>query len=289
MKKLGATKEMFELRVNNRSFAEFYMKNIVNLSGEITEKGTQLYDVTKAIDSKPKITEEEFLKELKKAKLNKQQIEQLQKYLEADLEFVKQYEEKSSGAKDLLGFFKLMTETGYGEFIRYNPEIIRGLDYYTGMVVEQFDLNPENNRAMYGGGRYDNLIQLFSEEKIGGVGFAMGDMTLLEFLEGWNLLPNTEQEIDFLVTLWPSEAKSQEYLSNTLKVARKIREKGKKVINWIQPGTSISDQLSYANKENIKKVVIQGERELEKGTISVKDMATEKQKEVKLEKFLKDL
>lgn len=73
------------------------------------------------------------------------------------------------------------------EFV-FDPTIVRGIAYYTGLVFEAFDHNPENNRAMFGGGRYDNLMELFGQ-KSPAVGAAIGDLTWHEFLVGWNLYP----------------------------------------------------------------------------------------------------
>ncbi len=288
MKKLGATKEMFELRVNNRRFAEFYLKEITQIEGEISQKDTQLYKVAKAIDSKPKISEKEFTQMLEEAGLNNEQVTKVKSYLDADLEFVVQFTSKNKGAQELIEFFDLMQKSGYKDFIKYSPEIMRGLDYYTGIVVEQFDLNPTNNRSMYGGGRYDNLIGLFSTEKLTGVGFAMGDMTLLEFLEGWNLIPQLNQEIEYFVTLWPAQSteKQTKYSVKTVEIAQKIREKGKTCITQLEPTTSISQQLSTASKKGAKNAIIIGEKEMEKNTLSVKNLETGEQKEIPFVKFL---
>lgn len=71
-----------------------------------------------------------------------------------------------------------------------DPSLARGQAYYTGMVFEIFDTNPENSRALAGGGRYDNLLELFGVEPVPAVGFAMGDIALRDFLETHKLLPN---------------------------------------------------------------------------------------------------
>lgn len=71
-----------------------------------------------------------------------------------------------------------------------DPTLARGQAYYTGMVFEIFDTNPENSRALAGGGRYDNLLELFGVEPVPAVGFAMGDIALRDFLETHKLLPN---------------------------------------------------------------------------------------------------
>ena len=72
----------------------------------------------------------------------------------------------------------------------YDETLARGQAYYTGMVFEIFDTNPENNRSVAGGGRYDNLLELFDAEPISAVGFGMGDIMLREFLDTHKLLPN---------------------------------------------------------------------------------------------------
>ncbi len=71
----------------------------------------------------------------------------------------------------------------------HDPSLARGQAYYTGMVFEIFDKNTENPRAIAGGGRYDNLLELFGVEPLPAVGFAMGDITLRDFLETHKLGP----------------------------------------------------------------------------------------------------
>jgi histidyl-tRNA synthetase len=68
-----------------------------------------------------------------------------------------------------------------------DSSLTRGFDYYTGMVFEVFDTNPENKRSLFGGGRYDNLLEMFGVEPLPTVGFGMGDVTIRDFLETHNL------------------------------------------------------------------------------------------------------
>lgn len=70
-----------------------------------------------------------------------------------------------------------------------DPELARGQAYYTGMVFEIFDTNKENNRSICGGGRYDNLLEIFDVEPVPTVGFGMGDITVRDFLETHKLGP----------------------------------------------------------------------------------------------------
>lgn len=75
------------------------------------------------------------------------------------------------------------------ENIVFDPELARGQTYYTGMVFEIFDTNKDNPRAICGGGRYDNLLELFDVEPVPAVGFGWGDITMRDFLETHDLLP----------------------------------------------------------------------------------------------------
>lgn len=286
MQKLGATKEMFELRVNNRRFAEFYLGEVLEIPGKISQKDTPLYWVSKAIDAKLKISDPEFTQLLKEAGISPEQQQKVKQYLDSGLELVKNY--SSQGAKEILDFFELMSNMGYKELIKYDPKIMRGLDYYTGIVVEQFDLNPQNNRAMYGGGRYDNLVELFSDEKLSGVGFAMGDITLLEFLEGWGLTPKLAQELDYFVTIWPAnnEEEQKEFIAQSMWISQELRKMGKTCLTSLQTDNSISQQLRTASKRGAKKAVIMGPEELGAKRVVIKDLLSETQESLALEAFL---
>lgn len=74
----------------------------------------------------------------------------------------------------------------------FDPKIVRGFDYYTSMVFEVFDTHPDNRRSLFGGGRYDNLLEMFGVDPVPTVGFGMGDITLRDFLETHKLLPEMQ-------------------------------------------------------------------------------------------------
>ena len=87
------------------------------------------------------------------------------------------------------------------DLVSYDPLIVRGLDYYTGTVFEIFDTDPANQRALFGGGRYSDLAGLFTNQKIPGIGFAVGDVTLPDFLATHGLLPEPAASVS-LAPLW---------------------------------------------------------------------------------------
>jgi histidyl-tRNA synthetase len=79
--------------------------------------------------------------------------------------------------------------------IEFTCTIVRGQAYYTGLIFEAFDTNPENNRSLFGGGRFDNLLDLYGK-KAAAVGFAPGDVPISEFLDSWNLWPVKFDELE---------------------------------------------------------------------------------------------
>jgi histidyl-tRNA synthetase len=145
---------------------------------------------------------------------------------------------------------------------------MRGLDYYTGTVFEIYDISPENHRAMFGGGRYDNLMGIFGKEALSGVGFGMGDVSLQNFLETHKLVPKFESEIDVMITL-----PKLEYREAAEKLARELRESGKNVITPLGVG-AFGAQLKVANKHEAKFAVLFGETEMAEGKGIIKVLST---------------
>lgn len=84
---------------------------------------------------------------------------------------------------------------------RFSPGVVRGFDYYTGIVFEAFDTHPDNNRSLLGGGRYDRLVESVGGQPCPTVGFGLGDATLANFLDSRQLLPETKSPVDALVAL----------------------------------------------------------------------------------------
>ncbi|MBP7785870.1 histidine--tRNA ligase [Patescibacteria group bacterium] len=275
MKSFGANENMFEIRINNRKL----MDNFYKKTGFENE---QIKIVNKAIDKRNKISKEEFVKWLsEEAKLQPEQITKLSDFIENPYPTINSMcEEKYEGALELTELMNLINEMGLNKFVKIDVSTIRGLDYYTGTVFEIFDLNPENSRAIAGGGRYDDLIGLFGNEKLTGTGFAIGDITFTDFLQTWGLLPEINDEVDYFVTLWPSE--NPQFIMKALEIAKKLREKGFKVSSWLEKNTKIDKQLKYADKIGAKYTIIVGENELKNDTLLVKDMKEKSQSEIKL-------
>lgn len=161
--------------------------------------------------------------------------------------------------------------------IKFNPEIVRGFDYYTGMIFEVYDTNMENTRALFGGGRYDNLTSLFDGDKIPAVGFGMGDVTLSDFLKTHDLLPESTSS----PTLFLGNAPGTN--SNEIETgpAHALRELGiSTLVNF--SNKSVSGQIREADKRNIPYIAIIGTDELTSGILRVKQLATGQEKDLAL-------
>ena len=275
MRGFGAKEEMFEIRVNNRKLMDTFYK-------KIGLEEDQIKTVNKAIDKSSKISKEEFEKWLKDdAKMEDKQIRLLTDFIKTPYPVIEELsQEGSTGANEIKKLMELIEKSDIKNFVKIDISTIRGLDYYTGTVFEIFDLNPVNSRAIAGGGRYDDLISLFGEEKLTGTGFAMGDITLVDFLKTWELLPKFDENYGYFITLWPSE--DQKYFDKTLEVANTLRKKGLEVSTWLEKNTKIEKQLKYADKKKFEYVVIIGENEIEKGTVIIKNMKEKTQTEIKV-------
>lgn len=266
MQSFNAQPHMYEVRVNNRHLINYIFSEILKLSPD------QIQAAAKAIDKRAKLSEEDFMQMLKEAKLDEAQITRLVEALSYTIADVKALPNLPAGALQLIELFDLVEQSGMHS-IKYDPTIVRGFEYYDGNVFEQFDLTPDNNRSMFGGGRYDGLTSLFIDKKVPAVGFAPGDITLKEFLTAWNLLPEQKNETTLLVTVFPNKPQ----LAQKSRSAADALRKSTNVELYLNPGTDLSKQIKYADRKKIPYVLILGDEEAEKGIFTVKNLATGEQ------------
>lgn len=151
----------------------------------------------------------------------------------------------------------------------FDSGITRGFDYYTGMVFEVYDTNPANPRALFGGGRYDGLVALFGGDPIPAVGFALGDVTLADFLETHSLLPsgNDNKPELYIGTPRPEDIPAAQAVADTL------RKQGCRIfVNLTE--RSLADQIKDAVKRSIPSFAAYGTAEIESKTVRMKILAT---------------
>ena len=280
MQTFGATSNMFRLKISDRRLISALLQDVLKL-----EENIQL-QTRKFMDKKTKMPEKDFREGLREIGLNEEQTEKVVGFMNSNLEGLPSiipqntlYENK--GYVAITEVFKLIENAGLKPYCEFDPSIIRGFDYSDGMVYEVFDLSPDNRRSLFGGERFDKLIEIFADVELPSTGFALGDMTLLEFLVGWNLLPHFDSAFDYLVTLWPVENKeeSDSYFSISQSYANYLRSKGFKVLTWLEQNTKLEKQLKYADKMGVKNVVLIGPEEIATKSAIIKDLETGKQKQ----------
>ncbi len=154
------------------------------------------------------------------------------------------------------------------DYIVIDHKIVRGLDYYTSTVFEVFPTDI-NSRAVAGGGRYDNLVGQFSERKLTGVGFGMGDVVIGNLLEKYDLYPkNLNLHKKLLIAPLSDNA-----LPKTLAISQKIREKNPSLITSFYPQMSqMRDILSYGVKNEFNLLLIVGDKELSEDKYTLRDL-----------------
>jgi histidyl-tRNA synthetase len=159
---------------------------------------------------------------------------------------------------------------------------MRGFDYYTDVVFEIYDTNPENSRSMFGGGRYDGLVGLFGVEPVPTVGFGMGDVTIKNFLELHGLLPNFNSQVNLCVIL------IGDVYEKSLDLLGQLREAGLNVALDASQ-RKIDAKLKSAVKAGYPYVMVIGESELESNDFRLKELASGQEHTLKLEEVVEEI
>lgn len=265
MKSFGATSDQFKLRFNERNVAGKSISQILEIDGDKVDVAMKLTDKFR------KMSQDEFKQTIAEGTGSKPA------YIDKYIDFISNPNLSEMNIDNEIGtYFSQLSELGYSDYIQYDPSLVRGLDYYDGIVFEMYDTNPENSRSLFGGGRYNGLASIFGSKSFPAVGFAPGDETTKLFLESWNLIPqNLKEEVYYLPLL------SNDLLVEVNKLATSLRSEGKNIMIGLETQT-ISKALELANKKGCDKVILYGENEKSRGEYLVKDMQSGEQSVFKL-------
>lgn len=265
LKDFGARDSMFTIQVNSRKLMNHIFASYLGLDE------VQAQTVSRIIDRIHKLPPEEFATQVD-AVLTYEQRDQgigdkltnlmKAKKLSALPDEIKEHHSYHDIEKvlDMLSDSKITNA-------QFDITIMRGFDYYTDIVFEVMDTNPENNRAMLGGGRYDGLVGLFGVEPVPTVGFGMGDVTLQNFLETHDLLPRLSPEVELYIVL------NDDIYEKTLKLTRELRDMGVNVAVDTS-GRKSDKQLKTAYKKGVHHVLFVGEADLDEGRYKLKNLET---------------
>ncbi|WP_254840012.1 histidine--tRNA ligase [Natronomonas marina] len=271
---LGLTGEDFEFRVSHRDILGGLLESL--------DSDIDTAAAIRAVDKSEKIDDEAYHDLLVEAGLDYAEAEDFDEVLATDdLEDLVAFagtERVESAVENLRAVLEAAADFGAREYCEVSLSTARGLDYYTGVVFECFDSTGEVSRSVFGGGRYDDLIESFGGQPTPAVGVAPGlaPLSLLCQRAG----------------VWPEEAPSTDYYVLTVgdtravaaDIARQLRELGH-VVETDLTTRGFGDQLSYADGINAETVVVVGEQDLAEDAVTIKDMASGDQTQVPLEEF----
>lgn len=261
----GATAGMYEIRLNHRELVNYLLAAYLKLN----DKAQQA--IGKLIDRLHKLERGKFIALVDQALTPAQReagtTEKLLSLLAAKkLNDLPAEAQKQPAALELKALLDQLQTAGIKN-VRFDGTLMRGFDYYTGIVFEVFDTDPENNRSMLGGGRYDGLVGLFGVQPVPTVGFGWGDVTLENFLRSHHLLPPLDPETDiYVVLVGDVVAAAQRPIAD-------LRAQGFNVAVDLT-GKKLGDQLKTANKKGLPWAVIIGEDELTQGRYKLKNLKT---------------
>ena len=257
-KAVGLKPQVINIQVNDRHLLEI----------ELTEIGfptDSRREILRWLDRRDKLSEAEWDEYGKELGVNQSQLEAV-KVLLKNTDLWKK-------SPELVRAFEALKAMGMMEYIQYNPGVIRGLDYYTGIVWEAFDLSGEVPRAIMGGGRYNNLLAAVGGEPLPATGFALGDVPILVLLEGKGLIPKDlgGSPAEVLVTVF-----DEERLIKSVDFTAELRKAGIRVACYPELA-KLPKQFKYADRMKISTVVVIGPDEAANDQVTVKDLGSGQQ------------
>jgi histidyl-tRNA synthetase len=263
MKSYGAKKDMYTFRLNSRKLVNNYMTEVLHLNE------TQSVMMLRLIDRMQKIERPEFLGMVDAIFSPSQREAGASQLLLAflDAKSIDGLPASLLNNPSVVALKELMSKLADLKItnIAFDPSLMRGFDYYTDIVFEVYDNDPENNRSMFGGGRYDGLIGLFGAEPLATVGFGMGDVTLANFLSTHDLLPKLRTETDlYIIPIGNVQEDAK-------RIAMNLREMEVNTAHDIS-GRSPDKQIKAAVKKGIRYVLFVGEKELANEQYVIKDL-----------------
>ncbi len=236
------------------------------------------------IDKIDKIGKDKFAEELKNIALSKSQIEKLNSVLFFDgsnddkIKFLKDFLSKSSTGLEGINEIENLTKLSK-EFI-FDINLARGLSYYTSSIFEVI-LDEKNIGSLCGGGRYDDLTEIFGYKDISGIGISFGIERIYEIMKERNLFPDSINKKDTVLVC----SMSEKYLDDSLRISSILRNNN--ISTDLYPDNpKLKKQLQYANNNDIPYVIIIGEDEVTSKLFTLKDMETGNQEKLGIDEII---
>lgn len=279
MHNFGAQAGDYKIRVNSRQLINHFFTTVLGL----TEADTNL--VIRHIDKinkMPRAVFEDQLVALPGLQSNPNAAQQILELLAVtNVSDLPNTLQSHSSLQEVNKLFNLL-EASQVENAVFDITLMRGFDYYTDIVFEVFDTNPENNRSLFGGGRYDGLVGSFGVEPLPTVGFGMGDVRIGDFLKTHDLIPKLQPETDASVIIVGDSYKL------ALPVIKAMRSLGLNIAVDFST-KKIDKKINNAKKADLKFVIFIGQDEISKNNFKLKNIETGDEQELSVEQIAKTL
>ncbi|MFA6956017.1 MAG: histidine--tRNA ligase [Thermoanaerobaculia bacterium] len=182
-------------------------------------------------------------------------------------------------AEDLRVYFAALASLGFGDWVKFDMKIVRGLAYYTGIVFEIFDRKGEL-RAICGGGRYDRLFSALAGVDVPALGFGFGDVVLGELLKDRGLAATSSRSLDAVVIAVDDDSREA-----ALKAVAALRAAGQAVIFPYRTG-GVGKALKAGSTTGVRNAIVIGPDETARGVMKVKRMADGAEREMTVGQYL---
>ncbi|MCL4357812.1 histidine--tRNA ligase [Patescibacteria group bacterium] len=278
LRAFGGKPTMFRIKINHRQLLNLLFTDYLRLNP------MQSIAMASLIDRSQKMVRSEFIEQIDKIltadQKRKSTTEKLLNVINSDsLDKLPPLLKNSEPAKQLRQLIEACSELSIGN-VDFSLSIVRGFDYYSGLVFELFDASVENSRSMLGGGRYDGLVGLFGVENVPTAGFGLGDATLINFLKLHGLLPDVESLTQIYIVI------IGELILEAMKIANMLRRAGLKVAVDLS-SKKLGEQIKTAAKKGIRYVLIIGEHEIKSQQYTFRDLIASNEVKLSLEKIEK--
>lgn len=226
-----------------------------------------------AIDKLAKIGEEGVIRELEQKGLNTNEANEILKDIKA-----------LKASADLIQIKDIFGQFGYPkEILQFTPTLVRGLDYYTGMIFE-VEVEGYTAGSVAGGGRFDKLVGMFASQSIPAVGIAYGFDRIVDAMTQLNLFPDDLATTKVLVTIF-----SKQLEQKSIEVSSHLRSNNINCELWLDPEAKLDKQLKYADQKGIPYVVIIGPNEAQENKLTLKDLKNKTQEVLSLDAAIRKL
>jgi histidyl-tRNA synthetase len=269
-----AKRSSYIIKVNSRVLVNTMFEFVCELN---EEQSTQMIRLT---DRMNKMNKTEFRSAVDKITRSMKKSDKIIKLLQTKkIEELPKELQSSPSVVELTSLLKNCKNVGIRN-VEFDISLMRGFDYYTDIVFEAFDTDPENNRSILGGGRYDGLVAQFGVDPVPTVGFAVGDVVFMDFLNTHKLNIKTKPKTEVIIII-----REDESTDGVQKVASELREMDVNVaVDY--SAKKVDKQFKNALKTDVGYALFIGEDDIKNEQYILKDLVSGKEEKHSIQRIV---